>query len=619
MATYAKEKGFTVQTLSTDPVASQAAGGTWASGGNTNSNHSGYGGSSGTYTAALVASNEPYGANVELYDGSSWTETGNLNTSRTSAYSAGTQPATWLGGGRTGPGSSTNNTETFNGSSWTEVNEMNTTRFSSGSTGTYTAGIAVAGNTFTDISRAVETWNGTTWSTHPNDYDADVADIITFGTTTAAIMAGGFDGPAPRGGSNNSVSTAYSYDGSTYTSITALPQTLNGATGTGSQTDAIAAGGNRYPADNTANTVAWNGTSWSQVQDVPTAAYAYGGAKATTSTENQLAFCGQPGAATSTFEWSAPSTFGQLHEGQLFYNSTVNAFKITENSVTAGSWSSGGNMNTARNQSGSSEASPSSQGLAVGGNAPPESALVESYNGTAWTEIADLNVGRRDGGSGGVYTSMGYFGGTGPGPDVASNELWDGSSWTESANLNDGRQAVRGSGSSSTSLLCFGGGDPSVRDITEEWDGSSWTEVNDMNTAREANPGSGAIPTTICAGGLVGSTSKGETELFDGTSWTETSDLNTNRYGGGCIGTSASSLVFGGDPPSPTYTAKTEFWNGTSWTEVGDLAVTRGWTNGFGTVFSAVAAGGYVNPPAGQTAVTEEWESSVANLTITSS
>ena len=36
MATYAKEKGFTVQTLSTDPVASQALGGSWSSGGNLN-------------------------------------------------------------------------------------------------------------------------------------------------------------------------------------------------------------------------------------------------------------------------------------------------------------------------------------------------------------------------------------------------------------------------------------------------------------------------------------------------------------------------------------------------------------------------------------------------------
>ena len=33
MAKYSDIKGFTVQTLSTDPVASRAAGGTWASGG----------------------------------------------------------------------------------------------------------------------------------------------------------------------------------------------------------------------------------------------------------------------------------------------------------------------------------------------------------------------------------------------------------------------------------------------------------------------------------------------------------------------------------------------------------------------------------------------------------
>ena len=44
-----------------------------------------------------------------------------------------------------------------------------------------------------------------------------------------------------------------------------------------------------------------------------------------------------------------------------------------------------------------------------------------------------------------------------------------------------------------------------------------------------------------------------------------------------------------------------------------------GWTNGFGTAKSAIAAGGYVNPPAGQTAVTEEWTASLANKTITAS
>ena len=80
-------------------------------------------------------------------------------------------------------------------------------------------------------------------------------------------------------------------------------------------------------------------------------------------------------------------------------------------------------MNTARNQSGSSEASPSSQGVIVGGNEPPQSAKTELWNGSAWTETSDLNAARRDGGSGGVYASMGFFGGTGPSPDMATNHM----------------------------------------------------------------------------------------------------------------------------------------------------------------------------------------------------
>ena len=75
MATYAKEKGFTVQTLSTDPVASQAAGGSWASGGDLNTARA-VGLGSGTQTAALMAGgylSPPYSAKneVELYDGTS--------------------------------------------------------------------------------------------------------------------------------------------------------------------------------------------------------------------------------------------------------------------------------------------------------------------------------------------------------------------------------------------------------------------------------------------------------------------------------------------------------------------------------------------------------------------
>ena len=54
MANYSDIKGFTVQTLSTDTIANQAAGGTWASGGNMNSGkYAGIGGA-GTQTAGLA-------------------------------------------------------------------------------------------------------------------------------------------------------------------------------------------------------------------------------------------------------------------------------------------------------------------------------------------------------------------------------------------------------------------------------------------------------------------------------------------------------------------------------------------------------------------------------------
>ena len=60
MATYAKEKGFTVQTLSTDPVASQVAGGSWASGTAINNGRFAIGAAmAAPYTAALIFGGAP--------------------------------------------------------------------------------------------------------------------------------------------------------------------------------------------------------------------------------------------------------------------------------------------------------------------------------------------------------------------------------------------------------------------------------------------------------------------------------------------------------------------------------------------------------------------------------
>ena len=67
--------------------------------------------------------------------------------------------------------------------------------------------------------------------------------------------------------------------------------------------------------------------------------------------------------------------------------------------VYAGAWSSGGALNTAREIAGGAGIQTSA--LAVGGNSPANAAfaITEEYNGSAWTEVADLNSGRNAVGS----------------------------------------------------------------------------------------------------------------------------------------------------------------------------------------------------------------------------
>ena len=113
MAKYSDIKGFTVQTLSTDPAASVAASGSWASGGNLNAKRYGAFGF-GIQTSAILATGflPPPTTNVEQYDGSTWTEVNNVNTQRELGGAAGATAAEGIIFGGS-PGS--NKTETEDG------------------------------------------------------------------------------------------------------------------------------------------------------------------------------------------------------------------------------------------------------------------------------------------------------------------------------------------------------------------------------------------------------------------------------------------------------------------------------------------------------------------------
>jgi hypothetical protein len=127
----------------------------------------------------------------------------------------------------------------------------------------------------------------------------------------------------------------------------------------------------------------------------------------------------------------------------VWYNATNNVLKF-QYTNTLDSWSTGGNLNTARVFL--AGAGTQTSALAFGGTTPPAKNETESYNGTNWTEVN---------------------------------------------NLNTARFALAGAGADNTSALAFGGRPPSapVGAETESWNGSNWTEVNDLNTARSTLAG----------------------------------------------------------------------------------------------------------------------------------
>ena len=287
--------------------------------------------------------------------------------------------------------------------------------------------------------------------------------------------------------------------------------------------------------------------------------------------------------------------------------------------VYIGAWASGGTKNTIVNDgtgSGSNTA-----GLAFGGVAPPGiTADTETYNGTSWTEVNNLNAGRRSLTGTGTQTASLAIAGGEAGSFTAAVEKWDGTNWTEVNDLNTARGYNPGSSGTTTAGLCFGGRvdpNPAVTAKTEYYNGTSWTEVNDLNTARYNGAGAGVFPSTLYAGGHSNSP-PGATltvnETWNGTSWTEASDLNTGRNGlGGTGNTNTSVLVFGGTPPE---TSKTESWNGTAWTEVADLAAPSEdfCSSAVGGGTSALRAAGNVS--GARSGATEEWNFPPSTSTV---
>ena len=319
MATYKGIKGFKVQTLAADPVATAA----WTSGGALNTGRNNAGGM-GTVTAAVAAggasSPTGYTSNTEHYNGTAWSEETNLPSATSYFGTAGSQTAGLMFGGTPGVSSQCFK---YNGSAWTSSGSLATACKQGGGGGTQTAALYCGGEV-PAVTTITQEFNGSTWASG-GAMNQSRNNNSVFGTQTDAVTVGG--APSPGAQYNAEI-----YNGTAWTVGNPLikgrqDMTKPGA-GIASTAGMIVAGtGPPVPGFSTA-AESYDGTSWSVKS--ATLSTARAGSYGTRSpVASYLVTGGTPGYITSTevyAENSEPNTF--LNEGQVWYNSTGNTLKF---------------------------------------------------------------------------------------------------------------------------------------------------------------------------------------------------------------------------------------------------------------------------------------------------
>jgi len=567
----------------------------------------------GTQTAGLSfgGMNPPtLYANTEEYNGTGWTTGGALPTTifdhagdgtQTSAFSAGGQP--------TDPGSATTATCSYNGTSWTSLPALSTARKKITGLGASSTAALVFGGQIEPpgaSTNASEEYSGSSWTTG-GTLNSIRSKSGGAGTQTAGLGFGGYM-PSSGPGSPSKLANTETYDGTSWSEVNDMNTARDGLGGFGTQTSALAAGGYSNPPGTYSNaTETWDGTNWTtSPATLGTARNAVSSA-GTTSGGWIAGGYGPPGSVTSDTE----------------------EFNSSTNVITAAAFSSGTNFPTS--SSAVAGAGPRDAAIGIGGypeGSPPTGKSFE-YNGVAWSAEATLNPST---GTAGVNSAAGtqtavINSQSNPGPPYAYNAAgeYDGSSWSNANNRPTANYSDASAGTQTAGLFFGGAASPSsLSNATISYDGTNWTVEESMSTTRSIACGSGTSTAALAGGGLSvpsPATNTSNSEEYGGESWTSggtmLAALREHRAGG----TQTDTLEFGGRiqgaPPS-TFRLNSSTYDGTAWASGPNLATARGLSGSGNGPVGAIwgAAGYYPGSSPNRTNTTEHFnvETTAANV-----
>lgn len=296
--------------------------------------------------------------------------------------------------------------------------------------------------------------------------------------------------------------------------------------------------------------------------------------------------------------------------GQIWYNTTSSQLKGYANVTIAAAWSSGGNMNTARDLFTGSGTALSNTIVFGGDNGPSRVGSTETYNGSTWTTVPSLNTSRSALGSATQGTSSAALGFAGY-PSTSANEEFNGSSWTTVSSYGNSGYGVGGAGTQTAGLGVGGSGGQTS---TFEYNGSTWSPGGTYPGGLYLGSATG-LQTAAIATSATGGAGATAAKEYDGSTWTATGNYpnpSAARTSGFGIQTNA---VFHDNNGS--YSTNVNTYNGSVFASAPSMATAKGGIVGRGGSGSVGLFSGDTSPRSG---ATEEWtgaSSGPATVTIT--
>jgi hypothetical protein len=606
-------------------------GGVWSSGGNLNTRRF-CNVTIGNNAEAIVASgftyppHQSYIACSETYNGSSWSETNDINTGRHAAAGAGTGTNTALMfGGAGSPGNQTV-TEEWNGTNWSEVNDLIQARHSLGGNGTTEAALATGG-IGTSPQKLTEEWNGTNWS-EVGDLITDSSLASTSGTVNAAIHKRNQYSPLGE--------TTEFFDGSSWSegADSTIVRRELGHSVAGTTTCAIVFGG-MTPSIPITDTEIYNGTSWSTGAGTIGYGRRYGcGAGSSLSSGGAIWAAGQcfPNAANYAeirvdhwdfYEVSA--SFGRVEAGVLVGNASAiktqlagrNPSVFTGSKHIASDISGsliGNDPRATLNRealvldfpgivSGSVHSTGSFRKLSAthlkGDGTTISASLVASvgiiYENTVSSIAADIS---------GSFTSGFELFSRESGVENQRKSYYVGVSGSAFSHAgNDTTMSI--------SSICGSDFDYRLFDNANQIKGMSygtgvWSTATAMPAGSRARAMAGTQNAFLSAGSYTTDATK--TQKFNGSSWSVSAALNNTGRTAAGVGTQNAMATFGGMNPGTTADDKSELYNGSTWSNGNNMGTTRSSAGSAGTQNAAIIYGGIVNSPSIKRTETELYD-----------